>query len=178
MLLGLNALKSANRQPAATLDAWFESEEKAPAQNAISAAKAMFSQVSIGSSIKSIQRQAAAQVAPPAPKAEPAEVTSPYQALSYILEPNSRSSRWLAQYGLLTQFSGNDCFVDMSMTPDGGMSAVLRSPQGFRRTVVCRPDGTSAQRVTGPQGEEIVRFNNEGDAIYAVNKRESELAIA
>ena len=179
MIIGLNALKTVTREKAATLNAWFEDEQ--PAQQAVQAAKQMFSAVQIRASLKAISRHTNEVPALPrhAQVAPVAQTTwSPYQAMSAILDANSKSSRWLAQYGLFAQFATTDCFVDMSMTPDGGMSAVLRSPSGFRRTVVCRPDGSVAQRITGPQGDEIIRFNNDGDPITTANKTERVLAIA
>ena len=106
----------------------------------------------------------------------PVQTKSPYQALSETLDADSRSSQWLAAAGLLPKFMTIDCFVDMTMTSEGGVSSVLRSPDGFRRTVVCRPDGTISQRITGPSGEEIVRFNTNGDASLPNDKRRNELA--
>lgn len=188
MLIGLNALKSANRQ-SAVLNAWFDEEEKSAAAAPMAAPKNVFAAVEIRASFRSVTRKQTAVPSLPrhagsapvaiAPVAKQQTAWSPYQAMSNILDVNSRSSRWLNQYGLLQQFASTDCFVDMSMTPDGGMSAVLRSPHGYRRTVVCRPDGSVSQRITGPQGEEIIRFNNDGDPIYAHNnKAEPVLAIA
>jgi hypothetical protein len=78
----------------------------------------------------------------------------------------------------MQHFTSTDCFVDMSMTPEGGMNAVLRAPSGLRRTIVCRADGTSAQRVTGANGEELIRFNNDGEPVYTYDKAEASLAIA
>lgn len=168
MLIGLNTLKTASKTPVAT--AWFTEEEAVAAPQQTT--------VEIRASLKSVSR--AHNVVPSLPRhaGKQEAAWSPYQAMSQILDAGSRSSRWLAQYGLFQQFQSTDCSVDMSMTPDGGMSAVLRSPSGFRRTVVCRPDGSVAQRITGPSGEEIVRFNNEGDPVCTYNQAEAQLAIA
>jgi hypothetical protein len=184
MLIGLNTLKTVSREKAAVMSAWFDGEEDktSPVQAAVQTAKAVFASVEIRASLKAVSRRQNsvpslprhAQASPVATKA----AWSPYQSMSNILDPNSRSSRWLASYGMFQQFASTDCFVDMSMTPDGGMSAVLRSPAGFRRTVVCRPDGSVAQRITGPHGEEIIRFNNDGDPTYSYNKADAQLAIA
>lgn len=185
MLIGLNALKNAARDKSAVLDAWFspEQETQAPVKSQAGGAKSAFSNVLIANSIKSLSRaQSEVPALPRHAQAVPgsAAVTSstPYQILSNILEPTSPSSRWLSQHGLLQQFYSKDCFVDLSTTSDGGMSAVLRSPEGYRRTVVCRVDGTSAQRITGPRGEEIVRFNNSGEPVNPANKADNALAIA
>lgn len=165
MLIGLNTLKTVSNSQVAT--AWFTEEPVAPQQATIE----------IRASLKSVSR--AANAVPSLPRqCQKQAAWSPYQAMSQILDGDSRSSQWLAHYGLLQQFQTTDCFVDMSMTPDGGMSAVLRAPSGVRRTVVCRPDGSVAQRITGPRGEEIVRFNNDGDPVYSYNKAEAQLAIA
>lgn len=191
MLIGLNAIKTVNRTKAPVLDAWFDGDEQAPAASTasvvavatVSAAKAMLASVQFHGSLKGMKRSQTEVPSLPrhaetAPAKAVAPVVSPYHSLSTILEPNSRSSSWLNHFGLMQEFASNECFVDMTMTPDGGMSAVLRSPSGYRRTVVCRPDGTSAQRVTGPRGEEILRFNNDGEPINIANKRENALAIA
>lgn len=100
---------------------------------------------------------------------------SPYQVLSEILDADSPSSRWLDTAGMLQKFMSTDCFVDMTMTSDGGVSSVLRSPDGYRRTVVCRIDGSTSQRITGPRGEEIVRFLNSSEAVVAADKRDNDL---
>jgi hypothetical protein len=172
MLIGLNTLKTVS-QNTQVATAWFTDEEAAPV------AAPQQSTIQIRPSLKSVSRATTAVPSLPRHAQKQTQAAwSPYQAMSSILESSSRSSRWLAQYGLFQQFASTDCFVDMSMTPDGGMSAVLRSPAGFRRTVVCRPDGSVSQRITGPRGEEIVRFNNDGDPVYSQNKAEAQLAIA
>ncbi len=180
MLIGLNAINTLDREKAPVLNAWFDSDEPV----AVSAPKTVPPAVQIHNSIKAMAKAQTSVPTMPryAPevivKAESLATSSPYQAISSILEPSSRSSQWLGHYGLLEQFSSTDCFVDMSMNPDGGMSAVLRSPQGYRRTVVCRADGSSAQRITGPLGQELVRFNKNGDPVTVGDKKESTLAIA
>jgi hypothetical protein len=185
MLIGLNALRT-NREKSAVLNAWFDGEEEKPATQPVTVPKHNFASVEIRASFRSLTRKQTtvpslprhAQQNAPRPVQAVQAQWSPYQAMSTILDANSRSSRWLAQYGLLQQFASTDCLVDMSMTPDGGMSAVLRSPYGYRRTVVCRPDGSVSQRITGPQGEEIVRFNNDGDPVHSYNKAQPVLQIA
>lgn len=174
MLIGLNTLNTVSREKVSVINSWFDTEESPAAVQD----SQRTSSVQIRSSLKSVSRIHSSVPSLPRHAQAQQSAWSPYQAMSKILDPNSRSSRWLATYGLLQQFYSTDCFVDMSMTPDGGMSAVLRSPAGYRRTVVCRPDGSVAQRITGPHGDEILRFNNEGDPIYSYNKAQAELAIA
>jgi hypothetical protein len=177
MLIGLNTIKTVSREKAAVTSAWFDGEDEKPAQVTAQTAK-VFAAVEIRASLKSVTRAQSSVPSLPRHAQATQKAWSPYQVMSDVLDGNSRSSRWIAQNGLWQQFSSTDCFVDMSMMADGGMSAVLRSPAGFRRTVVCRPDGTIAQRITGPRGEEIVRFNNDGEPLYSINKAEAQLAIA
>jgi hypothetical protein len=178
MLIGLNTIKTVSREKAAVTNAWFDGEDEKPTQPTVQSAATLFAAVEIRASFKSVTRAQSAVPSLPRHAQGAKKAFSPYQAMSDVLDASSRSSRWIAQNGLAQQFSSTDCFVDMSMMADGGMSAVLRSPSGYRRTVVCRPDGTIAQRITGPRGEEIARFNNEGDAIYSLNKADLQLAIA
>lgn len=79
--------------------------------------------------------------------------------------PDSPSSQWLAQRGLFQKFNSPDCIMDLQMTADGGVSSIVRATDGYRRTVVCRPDGTSSQRITDATGMEIVRFNSLGEIV-------------
>ena len=90
---------------------------------------------------------------------------TPYQLMSDILGFESRSSQILSQMDLLDKFTASDCTMDMTMSCDGTVNAALRSADGFRRTVVCRPDGTSSQRITDNKGVEIVRFNSQGQIV-------------
>jgi hypothetical protein len=162
MLIGLNALRT-NREKSAVLNAWFDGEEEKPATQPVTVPKHNFASVEIRASFRSLTRKQT--TVPSLPRHAQQNAPRPVQAVQ-------------AQYGLLQQFASTDCLVDMSMTPDGGMSAVLRSPYGYRRTVVCRPDGSVSQRITGPQGEEIVRFNNDGDPVHSYNKAQPVLQIA
>jgi hypothetical protein len=174
MLIGLSALKTVSKAP--VLDAWFQTDEHSEAQEAIVAmetVKELLAEVQIKNSLRHIPKANGSSVpslprfaeVPAAAAVEAAPAKSPYQALSDILDADSRSSQWLQAAGLLRKFTTTECFVDMTMTSEGGVNSVLRSPDGFRRTVVCRADGTISQRITGPNGEEVVRFNNSGEAV-------------
>jgi hypothetical protein len=181
MLIGLSALKTVQKAP--VLDAWFQSEENVPdGDAAVQSVKSLIAGVQIKNSLRNIgtvttSTTVASSVpslprfaeTPPAPVSQPAK--SPYQSLSDVLDSDSRSSQWLQAAGLLQKFMTIDCFVDMTMTSEGGVSSVLRSPDGFRRTVMCRPDGSISQRITGPNGDEVVRFTANGDAVVPADKQ-------
>lgn len=87
---------------------------------------------------------------------------TPFGRVERILALDSTSSKWLEEKGYLKMFTSPNCTLDMSFTTDAKVSAVLTSPEGFRRTVVCCPDGKSFQRITAPNGEEMVRFLSSG----------------
>ncbi len=93
---------------------------------------------------------------------------TPFQQVHGILDADSSSSRLLGDR-LLSKFTAPDCIMDMSMSPDGTVSAALKAGDGYRRTVVCRPDGKTSQRITGPGGEEIVRFTSSGQIVTALD---------
>lgn len=102
---------------------------------------------------------------------------SPFQMVSEILAPESPSSRFLAQHQLLNKFISSDCIQDVSMAPDGSVRGVLKSADGYRRTLVCRADGTSSQRISGPNGEEIVRFSQSGQIIQSGDLKRERAAL-
>lgn len=175
MLIGLNALKSTSREVnAEILDAWFEPAESknVPASEVVESVKELFDQVKIHNSLRQVTKSTSSIPAMPRfaeeQKPEPPKAPkTPYQALTDILDADSVSSRWLESCGLLHKFMTTDCFVDMTMTSEGGVTSVMRSKDGYRRTVMCRADGTVSQRVTGPRGDEIVRFNAHGEAVVS-----------
>ncbi len=111
---------------------------------------------------------------------------SPFQNLSNTVAPDHFSSRWLSQYvaadgqNLLDKFTAADCLMDMSIAPDGTVSAALTAGcRSYRRTVVCRPDGTTSQRVSGPGGVEIVRFRADGKIVQTGDlRRETRLDLS
>ncbi len=103
--------------------------------------------------------------------------STPFQMVSDILSPESPSSRFLAQHQLLNKFISADCIQDVSMAPDGSVRGVLKSADGYRRTLVCRQDGTSSQRITAPDGEEIVRFSFNGQIIYSGDLKRERIAL-
>lgn len=184
MLVGLRSLRTTAKE-AAVLDSWFTEETATDAQKSASAAHDLFESIQIRKSLRSVGHGSPVpqmpRCTPPScpPMSTAAQPASPYQALHNILDARSRSSVYLAQVGLLEKFTALECFVDISMMPDGGVSAALRSADGHRRTVVCRKDGTTGQRITSPSGEEIVRFNNNGEPVFPSElKRQPILAIA
>lgn len=104
--------------------------------------------------------------------ARPESRPTPFQQVSDILGSDSQSSRLLGER-LLSKFTAADCIMDMSLSPDGTVSAALKASDGYRRTVVCRPDGKTSQRITGPRGEEIVQFTSSGQVVTSLDlKRE------
>ena len=174
------------KAPAEILDAWFGPEETKVEED---------SQYAIHSSLRSLKPQGQSSIPAmpswgadraPAVKAVVQELplrnevtpSSPYQVMSCILQIDSLSSQWLQRNGLLSKFIATDCTVDVTMTPDGTVNASLRSSDGYRRTLLCRPDGSSAQRISGPNGSEIVRFDSNGHPIHALDKRENLLQTA
>lgn len=184
MLVGLKNLRT-TAPKAAVLDSWFSEEPVSEAQKSYTAAHDLFDSIHIRKSLKSVARHE--NSVPQMPRCTPPSCpplhggvapASPSQTLHNILDSQSRSSSYLTQIGLLEKFTAQECFVDISMMPDGGVSAALRSVDGFRRTVVCRKDGTSGQRITSPSGAEIIRFNNNGEPLFPSElKRQPVLAI-
>lgn len=94
---------------------------------------------------------------------------SPLTRVNQALEENSDSSRWLNQRGYLEAFKSPDCMLDISFsTADKNVlkvGAVMSAPDGSKRTVVACDDGTTFQRITGPGGQEIVKFLSNGQIV-------------
>lgn len=94
---------------------------------------------------------------------------SPLTRVNQVLEENSDSSRWLNQRGYLEAFKSPDCMLDISFsTADKNVlkvGAVMSAPDGSKRTVVACDDGTTFQRITGPGGQEIVKFLSNGQIV-------------
>jgi hypothetical protein len=133
----------------------------------------------IMNSLRSIGSQSSVPALPYATTASKEEVEpalTPFQVMRSIINPDSASSRWMAAAGLLQKF--NDCVMDMKMTTEGGVNAILRSEDGYRRTILCRPDGSHSQRITDAAGNEIVRFNSLGQPVFPDLKRELVPAMA
>jgi hypothetical protein len=109
---------------------------------------------------------ACAPAMPTAPVVHPIDPApfSPYERMDYTLSPLSNSSQFLAEHGILDKFTAEEAVMDMALSPEGFLSASIRSQDGYRRTVICRPNGTIAQRVTSPDGKELVRFASDGKA--------------
>lgn len=105
-----------------------------------------------------------------------AQTKSPFMQLHDIVQPEHISSQHLrtirANDGLtlLDKFSRPDCLMDMNIAPDGTVSALLTAGcRAYKRTIVCRPDGTFSQRVTGPGGQEIVRLRSDAQGIQSID---------
>lgn len=102
---------------------------------------------------------------------------SPLTRVNQILEEHSETSRWLNQRGYLESFKSPNCVLDLSFSTEKTVlkvGAVLNAPDGSKRTVVACDDGTSFQRITGPRGQEIVRFMSNGQ-IVEFGKRSGEM---
>lgn len=99
------------------------------------------------------------------PCAQPVEEqksVSLYERMENTLSQDSYSSHVLAKHGILARFLSESAVLDISMAPDGSLTACVRSADGFKRTVICRPNGTTSQRVTNSDGRELVRFASDG----------------
>lgn len=90
---------------------------------------------------------------------------SPFGMSETLRGADSESSKLLAQHGLYDKFSSIACHEHISWGPDGSVSVALKSSDGYRRTIVCRADGTSAQRIADPNGKEILRFASNGQVV-------------
>ena len=93
---------------------------------------------------------------------------SPLARVNQTLEENSESSRWLNQRGYLEAFKSPNCVLDISFSTDKNLlkvGAVLSAPDGSKRTIVACDDGTSFQRISGPGGQEIVKFLSNGQIV-------------
>jgi hypothetical protein len=193
MIVALNTLKTATRSEA--LNSWFASEERPAATKAtaaVDAARQLLSWVQIKHSLASIKvagkrnstsvpelPRFARQDTAPARVPLATDMPSPYQMLQQTLSPHSRSSQWLKQFGWLEKFTSNETFVDIKSSSDGSYSASLRSPDGWRRTIVCRADGTCSQRITTGTGIEVLRFTGDGEPVRPSESKQSTVpAIA
>lgn len=103
-------------------------------------------------------------------------IKSPLMNLNDVIEAHHVSSQHLATLraadgmNLLDKFTRPDCLMDMSIAPDGTVSAALTAGcRAYKRTIVCRPDGTYSQRVVGPGGQELVRIRSDAQGIQTVD---------
>lgn len=102
--------------------------------------------------------------------------TSPLSQIYNILDVHSDSSRWLDQRGYLEAFKSPDCTLDLNFGTDARGSkigAVMTAPCGSRRTVVACEGGTTFQRLTGANGQELVKFLSNGQIVELDPKRSS-----
>lgn len=103
---------------------------------------------------------------------------TPLSRIHDILDVHSPSSRWLEQRGYLEAFKSPNCTLDMTFSSDKGGSkvgAVLTAPDGTRRTVVACEGGATFQRLTGSNGQELVKFLSSGQ-IVELNPQQRQLA--
>lgn len=99
----------------------------------------------------------------------------PLTRVNQILDEHSETSRWLNQRGYLDVFKSSSCVLDITFSTEKSVkvAAVLKAPDGSKRTVVACDDGTTFQRITGPRGQEIVQFMSNGQ-IVEYGKRTGE----
>lgn len=93
---------------------------------------------------------------------------SPLGTVNAMLEDHSPSSQWLKERGYLDAFKSANCTLELSFGADKGggkVGAVLVAPDGTKRTAVACENGTSFQRLTGPNGQELVKFLSSGQII-------------
>lgn len=93
---------------------------------------------------------------------------SPLGRVNEMLDDNSPSSRWLKERGYLEAFKPENCTLELSFGSDrrgNRVGAVLVAPDGTKRTAVAFENGSTCQRVTGPNGEELVTFLSNGNVI-------------
>jgi hypothetical protein len=98
-------------------------------------------------------------IAQPAVEEKP---ISAYERMDNTLSRDSYSSHVLSKHGILERFLSESAVLDISMSPDGSLTACVRSADGFKRTVICRQNGSTSQRVTSSDGRELVRFASDG----------------
>lgn len=93
---------------------------------------------------------------------------TPLGRVNSMLDDHSPSSQWLKDRGYLESFKSDKCTLELSFGADKGggkVGAVLLAPDGTKRTVVACENGTSFQRLTGPNGQELVKFTSSGQVI-------------
>ena len=110
-------------------------------------------------------RSAATRIEFPQPEKQS---LTPLGRVNDMLDDSSPSSRWLKERGYLDSFKSADCTLELSFGNDksgGKVGAVLVAPDGTKRTAVACENGTSFQRLTGPNGQELVKFLSSGQII-------------
>lgn len=93
---------------------------------------------------------------------------TPLGRVNEMLDDNSPSTRWLRERGYLEAFKSENCTLELSFGNDrsgGKVGAVMVAPDGTKRTAVACENGTSFQRLTGPNGQELVKFLSSGQII-------------
>ncbi len=104
-----------------------------------------------------------------AAEAQPGKDSVPSTPLSRIydiLDVHSPSSRWLDSRGYLEAFKSPDCTLDLTFGTDGSkVGAVVTAPDGTKRTVVSCEGGSTFQRLTASNGQELVKFLSSGQIV-------------
>jgi hypothetical protein len=111
-----------------------------------------------------------------APSKREVNSSTPLSQIYDIIDVQSKSSRWLAQRGYLEPFKSPDCRLDLNFGSDGQgskVAVVLTAPNGARRTVVALEGGVSFQRITGANGQELVKFLSSGQIVEFNPNRQS-----
>lgn len=145
------------------MESWFEGtavcdiQSAAPAGTAINIVKSLRHIANASCSLPPLPGIETA----PAPQETP-HAMSAYDRMDNTLSRESYSSHVLAKHGILEKFLSDSAVLDIAMAPDGSLTASVRSEDGYRRTVICRPNGSVSQRVTSNDGRELVRFASDG----------------
>lgn len=160
-LVGMKQSSPTNRTP--MMESWFEGTAVCD----IKAAAPEGTAVNMVKSIRHISRSGSSSLPPmPGIETSPAQAEpqpmSAYERMENTLSPHSYSSTVLAKHGILDKFLSDKAILDIAMAPDGSLTACVRSPDGYRRTVICRQNGQISQRVTSNDGRELVRFASDG----------------
>jgi hypothetical protein len=107
----------------------------------------------------------AREVAVPGKDSQP---VTPLSQIYNILDVHSDSSRWLDARGYLESFKSPDCTLDLNFGLDARgtkVGAVMTAPDGTKRTIVACEGGTTFQRLTAANGQEMVKFLSSGQIV-------------
>ncbi len=100
--------------------------------------------------------------------AQEVKESTPLSRIYDILDVHSQSSKWLEQRGYLEAFKSPNCTLDLTFGTDergSKIGAVVTAPDGTKRTVVSCEGGTSFQRLTAANGQELVKFLSSGQIV-------------
>ncbi len=88
--------------------------------------------------------------------------------LDEILSPHSESSRWLTRRGYLEPFKAGATTLQYFFRGDGNslrLDAIVTAPNGSKRILIIRENGNGSQRISSPEGEELVCLLSNGQVI-------------